>query len=182
MIHLEENGMDITGDVLLLELSLSNMRNNVKRDFGNDRETRANRVNVINYDIIPSVAEKTLLVKARIRGEEGKNYQPQIRFVNAKFSDIAQTGFTTIKAVDGTDYFVKIFTAAQTQAKVKCNCLDFYWRYATWNHAKNGLEGEPPKPYVKKTDSEPVNPNKSPGVCKHLIKLITFLRTEQILR
>lgn len=181
MTQLDENGIDIEGDVLL-ELSLSNLRNNVKRDFGNDRETRADKVSVVNYDIVPSIAEKTLLVKARIRGEEGKNYQPQIRFTNAKFSETAQTGFTPIKAVDGTDYFVKTFTAAQTQAKVKCNCLDFYYRFSVWNHAKNSLEGDPPPPYIKKTDSAPVNPNKVPGSCKHLIKLITFLRTEQILR
>ena len=181
MTQLDEIAIDIDGDVLL-ELSLSNLRNNVKRDFGNDRENRANKVNVVNYDIIPSVAEKTLLVKARIRGEEGKNYQPQIRFINAQFSDTQQTGFTPIKAVDGTDYFVKTFTAAQTQAKVKCQCLDFYWRFSVWNHAKKSLEGDQPAPYMKKTDSPPVNPNKVPGSCKHLIKLITFQRTEQILR
>lgn len=180
-MQLDEYGIDIEA-VVLLELSLSNLKNNVKRDFGNDRETSSNRVNVINYDIIPYIAEKTLLVKARIRGEEGKNYQPQIRFTNAKFSEAQQPGFVPIKAVDGTEYYVKTFTSAQTQAKVKCNCLDFYYRFAVWNHTKNSLEGDPPPPYIKKTDSEPQNPNRVPGTCKHLLKLTSFLRTEQILR
>jgi len=181
MENLEEQAIELDGETLL-ELSLSNLRNNVKRDFGNTRETKANSISISNYDMIPSVGEKTLLIKARVRGQEGKNYQSQVRFVNVGFTTEAQPGFTQIKAVDGQDYYVKQFTASQTQAKVKCNCLDFYWRFAVWNHAKKSLEGDPPPPYVKKTDSPPVNPNKTPGSCKHIIKLISFLRTEQILR
>lgn len=177
---LEEKEMILEGD-LLLEISLSNMKNNVRRDFGPERESRSNRVNVVNYDIIPSLGEKTLLIKSRIRGETG-NYQPQIRFTNVAFSPDQKPNYVPIKAVDGTDLFVRQFTAAQTQAKVKCNCLDFYYRFAVWNHAKKGLEGDPPPPYVKKTDRPPVNPNKVPGSCKHIMKLVTFLRTEQILR
>lgn len=180
MDDLENNEMMLEGDVLL-ELSLSNLKNNVRRDFGPERESRSNKVNVVNYDIIPSVGERTLLVKSRIRGETA-NYQPQIRFTNVAFSSDQKPGFTQIKAVDGTDLFVRQFTAAQTQAKVKCNCLDFYYRFAVWNHSKKSLEGDPPPPYVKKTDRPPVNPNKVPGSCKHIMKLVTFLRNEQILR
>lgn len=172
---------DLQKDEMLLELSLSNLKNNVSRDFGPERATRSTLVNVINYDIIPSVSERTLLVKARVRGQSG-NYQPQIRFTNVKFSNELKPGFAQVKAVDGQDYFVQQFTAAQTQAKVKCNCLDFYWRFATWNHGKQSLEGDPPPPYIKKTNSAPVNPNKVPGSCKHLMELVSFLKTEQVLR
>ena len=172
---------DANTDEMLLELSLSNLNNNVSRDFGTERTTRSNSVNVVNYDIIPSVGEKTLLVKARVRGETN-NYQTQIRFTNVKFASAAAAGYAQVKAVDGQDYFVKQFTASQTQAKVKCNCLDFYWRFATWNHGKKSLEGDPPPPYIKKTNSAPVNPNKVAGSCKHIMKLVAFLKTEQVLR
>ena len=166
---------------VLLELSLSNMKNNVRRYFGQEREQRSNRVNVVNYDIIPFIPEKSLLIKSRMRGEHG-NYTPQIRFSNVQFSNEQQPGFVAAKGVDGSDFFVRQFTAAQTQAKVRCNCLDFYYRFSVWNKAKNSLEGDPPKPYIKKTDSAPQNPNHVAGSCKHIMKLATFLRSEGILR
>jgi len=175
-----ETFLDVDGETLM-ELSLSNLRNNVKMNFGNERETRSNRINVSNYQAIPSVSDKTLLLKARIKGEES-TYQVQVRFTNSSFSDVAQIGYTPIKAMDGREYFVKQFTLSQTQAKVKCTCLDFHYRFSVWNHSKKSLEGDPPPPYIKKTDSPPVNPNKVPGACKHIIKFMNFLKGEKIVR
>lgn len=176
-LHSHENDPEF-----LIELSMSNLKNNVKRSFGPEREQRSNRIQVTNYQLIPSLPEKTLLVKANIRGIDS-NYQTQIRFTNVKFSDTLQPLFTLIRAVDGSDYYVRQFTSAQTQAKVKCNCLDFYYRFSVWNHQKSALEGDPPKPYVRRTDyMPPVNPDKTPGMCKHVIKLLQFLKTENLVR
>lgn len=178
--NINEIFIDMDGETLM-ELSLSNLRNNVKREFGLQRETRSNRIRVTNYQIIPSVSENSILIKARIVGEES-NYHVQIRFTNTKFSDEPQPGFVQIKAIDGTDYYVRQFTSAQTQAKVKCSCLDFYYRFSVWNHGKKALEGDPPPPYNKRTDRAPVNPNKTPGACKHIIKMMNFLKSEGIVR
>lgn len=64
-----------------------------------------------------------------------------------------------------------------SNCKVNCNCMDFYWRFATWNAGDGALDGKAPPPYVKKTDRPPVNPSQSPGLCKHLIAV--FDRMEQ---
>lgn len=176
----EELFDDVDGS-MLLELSISNLNNNVKRDFGPDREQRSNRIQVTNYQVIPSVSERSLLIKARIVGEES-NYQTQVRFSNVTFGDAIAPGFAEVKAMDGNDYFVRQFTASQTQARVRCSCLDFHYRFSVWNHTKKSLEGDPPKPYVKKTDRPPVNPNRVAGACKHIMKLITFLKGEGIVR
>lgn len=179
-LMIDEGFMDIDGEVLL-ELSLSNLRNNVRREFGPEREQRSNRVGITNYQVIPSVQDKTILIKAKVVGEE-KNYDVQVRFINAIFAQELRPDFTEIKAMDGQTYFIRKFTSAQTQAKVRCSCLDFYYRFSLWNHNRKSLEGDPPPPYIKKTDRAPANPNKVPGSCKHIIKFITFLRTEGIVR
>ncbi len=171
----------IQDDEVLNELSLSNLKNNVNREFGRDREVRSNRIKVINYEAIPSVGSKELLLKARIVGEEGK-YQVSVRFTNIRFSDTLAPGFAEVTGLDGVTYFVRQTTLAQTSVKVKCNCLDFYWRFATWNHGRKSLEGDPPPPYVKLTDRPPVNPNKVPGACKHILKFMTFIKNEGIAR
>lgn len=180
MILLDDKFLDI-GDDVLLELSLSNLKNNVTRGFGREREQRANKIKVTNYEAIPSVSSREMLFKARIVGEEG-NYQVQVRFTNTKFSDTIQPGFAEVTAMDGQTYFVKQYTLSQTQCKVNCNCLDFHYRFAVWNNNKKSLEGNPPPPYIKVTDRPPVNPNKLPGVCKHIMKFMTFLKGEGIAR
>ena len=172
--------LDYTPEVII-EASLSNLKNNVNREFGRDRESRSNRIKVVNYEAIPSVSSKELLLKARIVGEEG-NYQVSVRFINIGFANALSPGYTEIKGLDGNTYFVRQVTLAQTTAKVKCSCLDFYWRFATWNHGKKALEGDPPPPYVKLTDRPPVNPNKVSGACKHIMKFMTFIKGEGIAR
>jgi hypothetical protein len=160
---------------------LSNLRNNVSRNFGKDRETRSNRIKVANYQVIPSVSDKSLLLKASIIGEDA-DYKVEVRFTNVRFGNSAENGFVAVQGMDGNEYFVKQMTLSQTQAKVKCNCLDFYYRFAVWNQGKNSLEGDPPAPYIKKTDRAPVNPNKVAGACKHIMRMMTFLRGEGLVR
>ena len=59
--------LDYTPEVII-EASLSNLKNNVNREFGRDRESRSNRIKVVNYEAIPSVSSKELLLKAGIVG------------------------------------------------------------------------------------------------------------------
>lgn len=180
-IEIKEDGFIEMDGETLLELSLSNLRNNVRREFGPEREQRSNRVSITNYQVVPSIPDKTLLIKAKVVGEE-KNYDVQVRFANVTFGQELSPGFVDIKAMDGQTYIIKKFTSAQTQAKVKCSCLDFYYRFSLWNHNRKSLEGDPPPPYIKKTNRPPVNPSKVPGSCKHIIKFVTFLRSEGIVR
>ena len=170
---------------LLLEISLSNLKNNVKRVFGPERETRSKPVNVVNYQAVPSISNKTLLFKFNINSG-GTKYSVNVNFINVVFFDKASAesrpDAVSVVATDGTEYFFQRFTSAQKQVKVNCSCLDFHFRFSVWNHQKDALDGDPPQPYVKKTDREPVNPTKSPGACKHILKCVEFLRGEGILR
>ena len=184
----ELNEETVDAGEILLELSLSNLRNNVERDGvltpdkSNTRTHRASKIQIVNYEFIPSVPDRTLLLKARVSSPSGGKYQSSIRFVNVQFANEEQPGYVEVDAIDGRTYYIKQLTHTQTTVRVRCTCLDFYWRMATWDHARKSLEGDPPPPYVKKTDRPPVNPNHVPGICKHLNKLGQFLRAERIIR
>ena len=176
-----EKFIEEDGEVLL-ELSLSNLKNNVQRAFGPERNQKSPRIRVANYQAIPSIQDKTLLLKFKVSGESSP-YNVEVRITNVKFGSEEDTSFVSIVATDGNTYYFRQPTQSQAQAKVKCNCLDFYYRFSVWNHGKNSLEGDPPPPYVRKTDyMPPVNPTRTPGMCKHIMKVMDFLRTENIIR
>jgi hypothetical protein len=88
----------------------------------------------------------------------------------------------TFDSQDGQAYTIEPVQYRGTDVQVSCNCLDFYYRFSAWNHGDGSLLGDPPPPYVKKTDSEPVNPNEVPGLCKHLMALTNELKRERIIR
>ena len=58
---------------------------------------------------------------------------------------------------------------AKNTLRCHCNCLDFYWRFASFNAKDKSLIGKAPKPYKPVSNRGPVNPKKVPGVCKHLL-------------
>lgn len=181
MHTINEIYIDMDGETLL-ELSLSNLKNNVSRNFGPERNQKSPRTRVTNYHAVPAVSDKTLLLKFKVSGET-QPYNVETKFINVKYGNEDGNGMSSIVAMDGNTYYFKTFTQSQTQAKVRCDCLDFYYRFSVWNHGKGALEGDPPKPYVRKTDYMPsVNPTKTPGACKHIIKVMSFLRSENILR
>lgn len=165
----------------LLELSISNLRNNNKRNFGMDREIKSHKIGISNYQAIPSITDKTLLLKCTVKGEDA-NYDVKLRFINVIYLPEGTPDAIEIIGMDGNKYYIRPLTSSQKQVKVSCTCLDFYYRFAIWNHGKKSLEGEPPPPYIKTTNRPPVNPNKVPGACKHIIKFVDFLKGERLIR
>ena len=89
----------------------------------------------------------------------------------------------TIKATSGDDFQMEPIDLSRNIVRVRCDCLDFYFRFAPWDFSNNDLFGPKPKPYVRKTTTRPsVNPTRSPGVCKHIMKLVLGLRDAGMLR
>jgi hypothetical protein len=80
-------------------------------------------------------------------------------------------------ASDGQDYHVQPLQLAGHNVKVRCNCMDFYFRFANYNAQDKSLVGKPPPLYRRKTTTRPpVNPGQVPGMCKHLLKLVQTLQ------
>ena len=99
------------------------------------------------------------------------------------YDDADQADNTSFTGSDGEEHHIEPINLSRNNVKVACNCLDFYWRFSTWNHGANSLNGNPPPPYQKKNPNRPpVNPQRRPGVCKHILKMAIALKNANIVR
>lgn len=176
-----ETKIGLTLDKLLKESSYQNLYANTTRAFGTDRKFNSVRAQVENINFIPT--QDSLIVKAVTRTEQGLNYKyvTQIEFEDVSFLNEDDENAVELTSAGGNKIYIKQLDALNTNVKVSCGCLDFYYRFAVWNQKDNSLLGNPPKPYTKKTEKQPVNPSRSPGVCKHIMAVADQLRSENIL-
>lgn len=145
------------------------------------RQNATPRVRVDKLELVPARESGALMVKASIVGEHSK-YHTSVLFEDVIYDDADQADNVTFTGSDNNDYHIEPIELARNNVKVNCSCLDFYWRFATWNHQANSLDGDPPPPYVKRTTRPPVNPAKVPGVCKHILKTIEALQNSGVVK
>jgi hypothetical protein len=111
-----------------------------------------------------------------------KTYDSTILFLDVKYEDADRSDNITFVAVDKKEYHVMPIQMNMGNAEVRCTCLDFYFTFSKWNETDKSLYGEPPAPYTPKTDRASRNPQQTPGMCKHLLKLIQELKNERLVR
>lgn len=183
---------------VLLERSFSSLSTSTRSSFGNSRERDANTVQVRNLQYTPSIQQGVLRVTSEtfssVTGDGP--YQTVMELTGLQFIDEStynaimsgednssnRNDVYAFTATDGSNYYILYTSGSSTDAKVNCTCKDFRWRFAYYNAGDGSLAGEPPEPYVSKTNRPPVNPDKSPGLCKHLLKLKKELEREEIFR
>lgn len=137
-------------------------------------------VNRMEFD--PFVNSNDLKVEATVHSNaSGKNYDVVILFMNVTFEDSDQHDNISFRGGDKQEYHVIPININQSNVKVRCECLDFYWRFARYNFADGSLYGPKPPPYQKKTDRPPANMNQTPGVCKHIMKTVMALNDTGII-
>lgn len=163
------------------EASANQLVSNTKVFFGDPREKKSKRVTSFPVTFSPSVPESTLTVIAKTHTDR-PDYVTTLQFENVRYVNEGTKHAVKIMAADGTPYYIMPLRYRQDDVKVTCTCLDFFYRFAVWNHANGSLLGDPPPPYQKTTDRPPVNPSKVPGVCKHVIRTLDFLRQNKILK
>lgn len=169
--------------MLLLELSVYHLDRSTQNQFGDDRESRAAKTGVANVEFSTAQNEgKTELdVKAVVKGSSGMTYKPMIIFKNVKLQDADSPQNVTVVDYNGKELHIDPESVKSSNVMVRCDCMDFYWRFANWNLKHKALLGDKPGAYVKKTNRPPVNPMQKPGVCKHLYKLVQQLRGKGLL-
>jgi len=138
------------------------------------RQYATGEVNLKNVVWRAAYGVKALEVTANALGGE-KPYQPKIIFNGVDFDDEDTEDNITVPAEAGDIHFQKINLSEKTM-RVRCDCPDFYWRFASFNAKDKSLNGRAPKPYQSKTNRGPVNPQQVPGMCKHLLKIIEVLK------
>jgi hypothetical protein len=151
--------------------------------FGDTREASAGRTQIGNIEFSSTTAKgkQQLVVKSTVTGPTGKKYTTLIIFKNVKFEPEDTPQNITIQGVDGQPLHIDPYSTGMSDVQVRCDCMDFYWRFANWNFKHHALSGDKPPPYVKVTDRPPVNPLQKAGTCKHLYKLVQQIRAKQLI-
>ena len=139
-------------------------------------------IQVTRMELAAARESQNLIIKAEV-SSNGNRYAPSMVFDGVIYDDGDQADNTSFTGADGEEYHIEPINLSQNNVKVACNCLDFYWRFATWNHGANSLNGNPPPPYQKRSPNHPpANPQKKPGLCKHLLKMAIALKDARIVR
>lgn len=177
----------LRGKRLLTQLDEQSTYNNLYTDIQQGfPETRARQyatqtIAIQNIKYVP--VTRGLNVQATVRSNQ-REYDPQIQFLGVKFLPAATATSTTIMGSDGEERHIEPIDLARSNVKVRCNCLDFYFRFASWNYSDQSLWGRKPPLYRKVPGSNrpPVNPMRVPGVCKHIVRVVEHLRQIKVVR
>lgn len=171
-------------DDQLNEDTMVDLQRNIVWGFPNTkkRQYATDPVQIVQMKMKPWQKSTKLLIDVLAKGVEGKTYQSQILFQQVKYEKEDTDQNVTFVAVDGESYNIQPIPLTSNHVKVRCQCLDFYYRFAHWNKQHNVLYGRSPPLYRRKTTTRPpVNPGRVPGICKHLIKTVAALQDAGIL-
>jgi hypothetical protein len=167
--------------MLLSEITIRQITQNTYKGFP-DTKKRQHVVNLVNardLKFIPYDVSSVLKVESDTRSSGGTTYESVIEFKDVEY---VEEGGVSFKGVDNEIHNITPLNARFNDVEVSCSCLDFRFRFAEFHYKNNSLNGNPPPPYVKKTDRPPVNPKKALGACKHLIALADKLTQMRLLR
>lgn len=141
------------------------------------RQYATGPIHIVKMELVPYVNTTDLLVKAQANSAgSGKRYNPEVLFLDVVYEDADQPDNVTFTGADGNEYNIEPINLKTSACKVRCTCLDFYYRFANQNAGSDALYGPPPPPYRRKTENRPpANPGNTPGLCKHIIKTVDEL-------
>jgi hypothetical protein len=162
-------------DLILLELTLYQLNRSTQNGFDAKRKQAAPRMNLTNVKYTPTMenGKQGLTVTSDcISGDSGNHYKQVIVFQKVKLLPEDSPQARTFEGPDGQPFHVDNYSLQAADVKVRCNCLDFYWRFTNFNFKQRALQGDPNPPYVRKTNRPPVNPMQKPGICKHIYQLL----------
>lgn len=163
------------------ESTYQDLETGVQRGFPDTRKRQkaTGPVSITQLSYLPYVGDGVLRVES-IAMSGGNKYQPIIQFRGVEFQQEDLPTNATVKAADNNEYHIQPIPLAGSNVKVHCNCLDFYWRFSPYNAGDESLVGKPRPPYNAQGNRPPANPSETPGVCKHLIKLVEKLKQGRV--
>lgn len=151
----------------ILESSLQQLETNTERAFGPDREDNSSLIRITTMAIVPY--QDSIQVKCKVHNSQDQtDYSSNILIQGIRVGTEGEFDLD-IMTTSGDLISVSKNALEEAEVRVNCTCLDFHWRFALWNFNDGSLLGKKPKPYIKKTNRPPNNPQRLPGLCKHLI-------------
>jgi hypothetical protein len=135
-----------------------------KRQFVTDN------IKIVDLTWTPYLGVETLFVKGRAVNE-GRHYQPLLLFKKVQYyAEKNHPDLVEIVASNDKKYVFEKLQYKKNDVLLRCDCPDFRYRFAFYNAKEHAL-------YGKSTGEAKgiVNPLELPGMCKHLLKLVTAL-------
>jgi hypothetical protein len=152
------------------------------------RQNSPDVIRIIQKSYVTFIGQGFLLIKS-LADNKGKKYNTEIMFEDVEYEDEDTPENITIFSTDKEYQHFQPIVLAQNNARVRCTCLDFFYRFAHNNYKADSLYGEVPPiyqrvlgPYGEPSKRPPVNPLRVPGLCKHLYALVTDLQREKIVK
>jgi hypothetical protein len=139
------------------------------------RQWAVDPIQITNMELVVAQESQHLQINATAQSN-GKIYQPQILFEDVIYEDSDQNDNISFVSATGDTHHIMPIELQRNAVKVRCTCLDFYWRFASQDKTNRALLGKSPPLYQKRTDRPPSNPTNAPGVCKHLMKTVVALK------
>lgn len=166
-------------DEQLEEVTLNDLERDTVFGFPNTkkRQHATDPVQITQMNLTPAKPTGDLICDA-VAKSGAKTYDPKILFLEVQYEDEDTQSNVTFTASDGDAYNIVPISLSESNVKVTCNCLDFYYRFNNTNANKDALYGPLRPPYKTKPGSNrpPANPENVSGICKHLVKLVQSLR------
>lgn len=144
------------------------------------RQHAVDPIQIVQMKMVPYRNSGALQVQG-VAQSSGKKYDTIMLFSDVIYEDADQGDNVSFKAADNQEYHIIPIELSKNNVKVRCSCLDFRWRFALWNSKDGSLYGDPPGPYQKTTNRPPVNPQRVPALCKHLMKTTIALKQSGVL-
>ena len=153
------------------------------------RQNATDPIQITQMEILPYVGTKTLNIDALAKSPNTKpaeqrqpgekaftDYNTKVIFNQVVFEPESTDENVSFVAKDGNEYHMQPIELNSNTVRVNCNCLDFYWRFKSYNAKDQSLAGRAPPPYKPVSNRGPSNIKRVPGLCKHLLKTIEALK------
>lgn len=151
--------------------------NTTKRQFSTDT------IRFVSLQWVPFRGLNTLFVNGVAKNSDGgrdhlySEYHPSILFKNVIYHTELRPKLITLIDNRQSTHYLEQLSYDQNNILVRCGCPDYYWRFQHWNHMNRSNYGRDRKKYES---DNPVNPMESPGMCKHIIKLLKVIKESGI--
>lgn len=159
---------------MIVETSLNTLINSTNSIDTDDRQHIANQVQFKAGFEASSTNDSIIF-----QGTTTHDYTVRLKFPVTVVDDANPTGVDVVLV--GGDAVRIEQIQPNADVLVSCTCEDFVYRFATTDAAQGVLFGDIRKVSIPKTDRKTQNLGKI-GLCKHLIKFTTLLKSERILR
>lgn len=143
------------------------------------RHNVVDTIKVRNVKFVPYQGLNTLFIQALTENiEKNTEYKTMALLKDIDYKNIKKP----IKIFDeyGKQYVLEKPLINKNDVLIRCNCKDFMWRFNYYNSLDKSLYGRTRAKY-ESIGTTKINPSKSPGACKHILKLFEHLIVKKVI-